>query len=233
LEEADLAGIKLEPGKYAILSVSDTGNGISAELMDKIFVPYFTTKEQGKGTGLGLAVVYGIVQEHKGDIKIYTEIGKGTTFNVYLPLMNKTAKPDEKEAITTLQTGNERILLVDDEPAIVKLEKMMLERLGYSITMFTNSMEALEVFQDHPDSFDIVISDMNMPNMAGDKLAGEIKSIRSDIPIILCTGFSERVNKEKANILGITEILMKPVNRFEMAKTVRKCLDEAYGKNQQ
>ncbi|MDM8554254.1 PAS domain-containing protein [Desulfococcaceae bacterium HSG7] len=227
LEEADLPVINLEPGEYAILSVSDTGSGISAELMDKIFDPYFTTKERGKGTGLGLAVVYGIVQKHKGDIKVYSEIGKGTTFNVYLPLMDKTAKSDTKEVTENLQTGDERILLVDDEPSIAKLEKQMLERLGYSITMRINSMEALEAFRERPDSFDMVISDMNMPNMAGDQLASEIKSIRSEIPFILCTGFSHRMNKEKADILGIAGILMKPVIKSEMAKTVRKLLDEA------
>lgn len=232
MEEADLPVINLEPGKYAILSVSDTGSGISAELMDRIFDPYFTTKEQGKGTGLGLAVVYGIVKEHKGDIKIHSEIGKGTTFNVYLPLMDKTAKSDKKEVIENFQSGDERILLVDDEPSIAKLEKMMLERLGYSITMRVNSIEALEAFRERPDSFDMVISDMNMPNMAGDQLASEIKSIRSDIPIILCTGFSERMNDEKADILGIAGILMKPVTKSEMAKTVRKLLDEAKRENQ-
>jgi len=226
LEKFDLPGLKLEPGKYAILSVSDTGNGISKKIINKIFDPYFTTKEQGKGTGLGLAVVYGIIQEHKGDIKVYTEIGQGTTFNVYLPLMDKTTQLDTKELIENLQTGDERVLLVDDELSIVKLEKFILERLGYKITMFTNSIEALEVFKENPDSFDIIITDMNMPNMAGDELASEIKSIRSDIPIILCTGFSERLNKEKNEILGISEILMKPVIRSEVAKTVRKLLDK-------
>lgn len=233
LEAADPSGIKLEPGKYAILSVSDTGVGIPEELMDKIFDPYFTTKEPGKGTGLGLAVVYGIVQEHRGDIKIYSEIGKGTTFNVYLPLISKADKSDKKETFGTLSTGDERILLVDDEPSVAKLEKIMLERLGYSITMHTSSAEALKAFRESPDSFDMIISDMNMPNMAGNQLASEIKSIRSDIPIILCTGFSEKMNKEKADILGRTEILMKPIIRSEIAKTVRKLLDEANGKNQQ
>jgi len=228
LEEADLAGIKAAPGKYAILSVSDTGNGIPADLMDKIFDPYFTTKEQDKGTGLGLSVVYGIVQEHKGDIKIYTEIGKGTTFNVYLPLIDKTEKFYKKEVIETLSTGDERILLVDDEPSIAKLEKQMLERLGYKITMHTSSMEALKMFKERPDSFDIIISDVSMPNMAGDQLAGEIKSIRPDIPIILCTGFSERMNKAKADNFGISDILMKPVIRSELAKTVRNLLDGAH-----
>ncbi|MDM8517328.1 PAS domain S-box protein [Desulfobacterales bacterium HSG16] len=227
LEEANLPAINLEPGRCAILSVSDTGSGIPAELMDRIFDPYFTTKEQGKGTGLGLSVVYGIVKEHKGDIKIYSEIGKGTTFNVYLPLMDKAAKSDMIKVTETPQTGDERILLVDDEPSIAKLEKQMLERLGYSVTMCINSIEALKAFRKSPDSFDMIISDMNMPNMAGDQLASEIKLIRSDIPFIICTGFSERMNEEKADTLGITGILMKPVIKSEMAKTVRKLLDEA------
>jgi len=200
--------------------------------MDKIFDPYFTTKEQGKGTGLGLAVVYGIVKEHMGDIKIYSEIGKGTTFNVYLPLMDKTATFDKKEVIGNLQTGDERILLVDDEPSIAKLGKKMLERLGYSIAMYIDSIEALETFRESPDAFDMIISDMNMPNMAGDQLAREIKSIRSDIPIIICTGFSERMKEETADISCIAGILRKPVIKSEMAKTVRKLLDEAKRENQ-
>ena len=137
----------LLPGRYALLSVSDTGVGIDPAILQKIFEPYFTTKEQGKGTGLGLAVVYGIVKEHQGDIKVYSELGKGTTFKVYLPIMAKTGKPAHAEENTDSQVGYERILLVDDEGPIAKLEKQMLERLGYTVIMRVSSVEALEVFK--------------------------------------------------------------------------------------
>ncbi len=229
LDGSDLPGTHLKPGRYAVLSVSDTGHGMPAELIGKIFDPYFTTKEQGKGTGLGLAVVYGIVQGHKGNIKVYSEIGKGTTFNVYLPMMEKPPDTPTADGAEVLRTGTERILLVDDEPSIAKLEKQSLERLGYQVTMRVNSLEALEAFRTKPDSFDLIMTDMTMPNMTGDQLAGEIKSIRSDIPIIICTGFSERINDENAGNLGISGVLMKPAIKSEMAKMVRKVLDEASG----
>ena len=229
LDGSDLPGTHLKPGRYAVLSVSDTGHGMPAELIEKIFDPYFTTKEQGKGTGLGLAVVYGIVQGHKGNIKVYSEIGKGTTFNVYLPMMEKPPDTPTADGAEVLRTGTERILLVDDEPSIAKLEKQSLERLGYQVTMRVNSLEALEAFRTKPDSFDLIMTDMTMPNMTGDQLAGEIKSIRSDIPIIICTGFSERINDENAGDLGISGVLMKPAIKSEMAKMVRKVLAEASG----
>ena len=194
--------------------------------MNKIFEPYFTTKEQGKGTGLGLAVVYGIVKKLKGDIKVYSEVGKGTTFNIYLPLMEKAVVTDTLKQAENDPKGNERILLVDDEEAIVNLEKLMLERLGYHVTERTSSSDALKAFQANPSAFDLVISDMTMPNMTGDQLAKELISVRPDIPIIICTGFSERIDKEKAEAIGVKGLLMKPVVRSEMAKMVRKVLDD-------
>ena len=227
LKNEDCAEKGLSPGNYALLSISDTGHGISKELISKIFEPYFTTKEQGKGTGLGLAVVYGIVKEHKGSIKVHSEIGEGVTFDVYLPLMDK---PDSAEAIKQVEDylgGNERILLVDDEEPIAKLEKQMLERLGYSVTIRFNSLDALEAFKNNPDHFDLVISDISMPVMPGDQLAKELIAIRSEIPIIICTGFSERLDSKKAESIGIKGFLMKPIIRAEMAKTVRRVLDEA------
>jgi CheY-like chemotaxis protein len=217
----------LLPGRYALLSVSDTGTGIDPAIKGKILEPYFTTKEQGKGTGLGLAVVYGIVKEHHGDIKVYSELGKGTTFNVYLPIMAKAEKTSSVVRDEELPTGHEHILLVDDEEAIAKLERQMLERLGYKVTMRVNSLEALEAFKFNPDLFDLVISDMTMPQMTGDRFAHELIAIRPDIPIIICTGFSERLNQEKAANLGVKGILMKPIVKEEMATMVRNALDEA------
>jgi len=219
----------MESGKYAVLSISDTGHGMSEELIGKIFDPYFTTKEQGKGTGLGLAIVYGIIKEHGGHIKVHSEIGEGTTFNVYLPMMDVSSHIEAGNAAGQLQTGSERILLVDDEQPIANLEKQILERLGYKVTMCVNSLEALEVFKANPDLFDLVLSDMTMPQMTGDRLACKLIAIRPDIPIIICTGFSERLNQEKAEVLGIKGFLMKPVVKSDMAKMVRNVLDDAKG----
>ena len=225
--EDDYSVQQLQPGRYAKLAVSDTGKGISPADRDKIFEPYFTTKEQGKGTGLGLAVVYGIVKDHLGDIRVYSEPGVGTVFSVYLPLTEKT-EPEELVAGTEDRlTGTESILLVDDEESIVRLEKRMLERLGYKVTSRNGSNEALETFRADPAGFDLVISDMNMPNMTGDYFARQIKIIREDIPVIICTGFSARINLENAGEAGIKGFLMKPIVKMEMAKMVRKTLDEA------
>ena len=216
-------------GRYAVLSFTDNGSGIPTHAMDKIFDPYFTTKERGKGTGLGLSVVYGIVKEHHGDITVTSELGKGTTFNVYLPIMAQAEKSVPVEKKEDDPKGHEQILLVDDEETIAKLEKQMLERLGYRVIMCVNSLEALQIFKIKSESFDLVISDMTMPNMTGDQLAREMIAIRPDIPIIICTGFSERINQEKAELIGVKGFLMKPIVKAEIAKTVRKVLDEAKG----
>lgn len=226
LKSSDVPMIGLTPGSYAHLTISDTGHGIPAKMMEKIFDPYFTTKKKGKGTGLGLSVVHGIVKSHKGEISVYSEIGQGTTFNIYLPLMKKTKGPDSTAKIPPLATGHERILLVDDEPAVAELEKKMIERLGYKVTMCDNSIEALKTFNSAPDTFDLIISDMNMPNLPGDQLTLELKKIRPDIPILICTGFSERIDNEIAQEMGVSGILMKPVVRSEMAKMIRNVLDK-------
>jgi len=227
LDNDDLEDSPLQPGQYVMLSVSDNGVGIPREIRNNIFEPYFTTKEKGKGTGLGLAVVYGILTEHKGDIKVYSEVGKGTTFNVYLPLMNGSTEAISTQKALNKLTGTERILLVDDEESVVRLEKQMLERLGYNVSDFSNSLEALETFNSNPDGYDLVISDMTMPNLTGDQLAQKLMSIRPDIPIIICTGFSERINKEQTEANKVKGFLMKPVVKSEMAQMVRKVLDEA------
>ncbi len=227
IEENELPDKELPPGKHVRFSVSDSGIGMAQSTINKIFEPYFTTKEKGKGTGLGLAVVYGIVKEHRGEIEVYSEVGKGTTFCIYLPLMKKATEFVSTEQTSELVTGTEKILLVDDEVSVAKLEGKMLSRLGYQVTLTTDSKEALNKFKLSPDSYDIVISDMTMPNMTGDQLAKELLSIKADIPIIICTGFSERINKEQAEMLGVKGFLMKPVVKSDMAQMVRKMLDEA------
>jgi PAS domain S-box-containing protein len=226
LGEEDLKGGALQPGRYARLSISDTGCGMTPEIIEKIFEPYFTTKPQSKGTGLGLAVVYGIVKEHGGHINVYSETGQGTTFNIYLPLVKKTSEKAAAEDVEIpLAMGSEHILLVDDEKVIVQLESQMLKRIGYRITTCENGDEALAVFSENPEAFDLVITDMNMPGMAGDRLAREMIAIRPDIPIIICTGFSEKIGQDEARAMGVKGYLMKPVAISEMSRKVREVLD--------
>ncbi len=226
LNKDDVARSCLKPGKYVTLSISDTGCGIDPAIMSRIFDPYFTTKEEGKGTGLGLAVVYGIVRDHDGDILVDSEMGKGTTFTIHIPLMAQSAESESAVKADILQGGKERILLVDDDGSIVELEKQILERLGYQVTSHTRSLDALATFQAAPDDFDMLISDMTMPDMNGSQLAGKVLTIRSDIPVILCTGFSERMDQKKAHAMGIKGFMMKPVMMSKMARIIRKVLDE-------
>ncbi|MEA2059740.1 MAG: ATP-binding protein [Thermodesulfobacteriota bacterium] len=227
LKKNDMMDMQLEPGSYAEFSVSDTGTGIAPDIITQIFDPYFTTKERGKGTGLGLATVYGIVKEYNGDIKVYSEPGKGTTFNVYLPLTRSEDDFAVQKKTEDLPPGNEHILLVDDEESIVQIEKHILERLGYSATAFTSSQSALKAFEAWPDDFDLVVSDMTMPEMNGDQLSEKLMQIKPGLPFIMCTGFSERINKEKAEQMGIKAFLMKPVAMHDFAQTVRSVLDRA------
>jgi len=215
----------MNPGPYLKLSISDTGHGMSPNVLERIFDPYFTTKEMGEGTGLGLAVVHGIVKALDGTVTVYSERGKGSTFNVYLPAITSDVEP-EFNAVESIPTGNERILFIDDEQPIVNLAKQVMERLGYDVVTKTDSIEALRLIQTNPAEFDLVITDLTMPNMAGDALAQEIMRIRPDIPIILCTGFSKRISEEKAKDLGIRAFINKPILKPEIAETIRKVLDE-------
>jgi PAS domain S-box-containing protein len=227
IDEEDVEYNAIGPGRYALMSISDNGPGMPSDLINRVFEPYFTTKEQGKGTGLGLAVAYGLIKAHKGDIRVYSEPGQGTAFNVYLPLMEKMEFKEQQEPKEVHPTGHERVLLIDDEAPIIKLETQMLQRLGYQVTARTSSLEALEAFQAMPYNFDLIISDMAMPNMTGDRLAEEVIAVRPDIPIIICTGFSERLNEADAGAKGIKAFLMKPVIRSELAQIVRRVLDAA------
>jgi len=214
----------IKPGSYLKLSISDTGHGMSASLMGHIFDPFFTTKEKGKGTGMGLSVVHGIVKSHNGTIYVYSEPGEGSTFNVYLPIIEKQLE-QKIRAEKPIPTGTEHILFVDDEESLIDMGKQSLVSLGYNVTTRISSIEALELFKTQPDAFDLVITDLTMPNMTGDELAEKIMAIRPDIPVILCTGFSTRITEEKAKSMGIKAFIMKPMIRKDIAETIRKVID--------
>jgi PAS domain S-box-containing protein len=216
--------LDLDPGLYMKLTVKDTGHGISTQVMSSIFDPYFTTKKPGKGTGLGLSVVYGIVKNLGGEIAVESETGMGTRFDVYFPA-EKDKKPSMSSRIHEFPRGKERILVVDDEPGVVMTSKLRLERIGYTVEVKTDSEEALEMIRAVPDKFDLVITDMTMPKMTGDVLAGEIMKLRPDLPVILCTGYSAEITEELSEKKGIKALLMKPIMMDELAKTIRRVLD--------
>lgn len=227
LNEEFCAGLdSLTPGSYVRLTVSDTGCGMDGKILEHIFDPFFTTKDPDEGTGMGLSVVHSIVKDHGGCIKVQSELDTGTTFNIYLPVMESTVEvlPEKQEPILG---GTESILFVDDEEVLVSMAGETLKRLGYRITTRTSSIEALELFRTKPNEFDLVITDLTMPEMTGDDLASEFLSIKPDIPIILCTGFSHDVTPEKARALGVRELVMKPVVGTQLGQTVRRVLDES------
>lgn len=214
------------PGTYVLLEVSDSGPGIRKEIIDKIFEPYFTTKLKGEGTGLGLALVHGIVQSYKGAIKVYSESGKGTVFRVYFPAIVAESIPKQiNQKIIPLPSGRERVILVDDEEIVTSILEKMLSSLGYKVSVFTCSEDALADFKTQPDNYDLIITDMTMPKITGDKLAEEILSIRPNMPIILCTGYSDLISKEKIQKAGFCGYLTKPILINDLAIAVRNALD--------
>ncbi len=215
----------LKPGPYVKVTVKDTGCGMDEATKVKIFDPYFTTKAKGVGTGLGLAVVHGLVQNHGGAITVESEAGKGSVFNLYFPAIQKEAV-EETLIQETMPLGREHILLVDDEPVLLDMSREMLEYLGYSVETRTSSVEALALFSAQPNRFDLVITDMTMPFMTGDKLAKELLRIRADIPIVVCTGYSERIQDEQAKATGIRAFVMKPILMAKMAKAIRDALEK-------
>ncbi len=217
------AELGLEPGTYVKLTVRDTGHGIDPEIMDRIFDPYFTTKGQDEGTGMGLAVVHGIVKSYDGAITVQSEVGKGTVFEVLIPVIEAEVLKEILKA-DELPTGDECILFVDDEEALVRAYTLALKSLGYEVVSFNNPLEALEAFQKDPEKFDLIITDMTMPHITGDKLAKEMMEIRSDIPVILCSGYSERILDDKVSKLGIKAYLTKPFIKGDLARVVRRAL---------
>jgi len=223
--ESKARKLDISPGDYLCLKISDTGHGMPAAVKERIFDPFFTTKGRDKGTGMGLAVVHGIVKSHGGAITVYSEPGKGTRFDVYLQVIRAEVKTPVGD-IKQLPTGDERILFVDDEKALVDMGRQMLQRLGYSVVCRTSSIEALELFKVQSANFDLVITDMTMPNMTGEKLAAELMTVRPGIPVILCSGFSEQITEEKAGQQGIRKYLLKPMVMQTLAATVREVLDK-------
>jgi CheY-like chemotaxis protein len=214
----------MPPGEYLKLTVTDTGHGISNRDLDRIFEPYFTTKEIEHGTGLGLSVSIGIVKIHGGLIKVEETSSKGTTFAVYLPESDQLQVPTA-DWTTALPAGNqERILIVDDEQFFREILQAHLEALGYRVSSFETSQAALDGFRENPNGFDLVITDQTMPGMTGVQLTSAIRKNNSDVPIILCTGYSETVTEQTAQHYGITKFLTKPLSRLELAISVHEVL---------
>jgi PAS domain S-box-containing protein len=224
LKKMNSNGFTLSPGNYLKILISDTGIGIPDDQLSSIFEPYFTTKQKDEGTGLGLSVVHGIVKKHNGAIFVDSIVGKGTTFTLYLPVVKRTEeyKDNDKES---LPTGSESILLVDDEPSIVKMQSRILGALGYTVLTCTSSAEALQHFSSTPDRFDLVVTDMTMPEMTGDKLTENLKKISPEIPVVLCTGFSKKIDSQNARDIGVNALIKKPVEKNKLATVVRKVLD--------
>jgi|GEM_PF-2100467 len=209
---------------YLELSVRDTGHGIQKEKLDRIFDPYFTTKDKGEGTGLGLAIVLGIVKDHEGEVRVYSEVGKGTIFKVYLPLLKTQEQDKAVEGEIILERGTERILFIDDEQMLADLSKESLEELGYEVHVETDPVHALEVFRKYRNNFDLVITDKTMPRMTGFEVAREIKMIRGGMPIILCSGFHENDDTERILTHGISKFIVKPIGIGTLSKAIREVL---------
>jgi PAS domain S-box-containing protein len=218
------AGLALHSGPYLKLSVKDTGHGIDPEIIERIFDPFFTTKQPGEGTGLGLAVVHGIVENHGGAVAVHSEPGQGTTFDVYLPRV-EVCPVEQREGYTPVARGNEHILFVDDERFLADAAQDILETLGYHVETKTSSIEALKAFRADPDRFDLVITDYTMPHMTGVDLSIEMMRIRPEIPVILCTGFSQKTMEQRLRASGIRELIVKPFPLKDLARTVRRVLD--------
>jgi len=206
------------------LQVEDNGCGIDPEIIDRVFDPFFTTKDVDLGTGLGLSVVHGIVKNHHGSITVQSKVGKGSTFTLLFPVA-VVEEEDDETSEAPLRGGSERILLIDDEEQITKIAGLMLQKLGYKTVSFRSSEKALKEFKESPGSFDLVITDMTMPRMTGKMLAREILKIRSDLPVILCTGYSDLVSEKDCRREGISAVLMKPYDRRELSETIREVLD--------
>jgi len=214
----------MKPGKHVVIRVSDTGPGIDPSITGKIFDPFFTTKPEEQGTGLGLSVVHGIVEGHHGMIHVESQLGQGSECIVYLPAAEVPPTPAQKIE-PEIPKGSEKILFVDDEHSIAEMVEQQLTNLGYAVEVRTSSIDALDLLQKTPGDFDLLITDMSMPQMTGVNLVKEIRRFHPDLPIILCSGFSEQINEEMAKEMGISEFLLKPIVRDEMAAAIRRALD--------
>lgn len=225
VESCKLGSVELQSGRYGLMKIIDTGTGIRKEVMQNIFDPYFTTKEQGKGTGLGLSIVQGIVQTCGGAIYLFSEPGHGTEVHVYLPVIEDDTVEDEPDFMEPIPGGTERILLVDDEVSIVAMMRILLERMGYGVTGCLGSEEALKIFTKDPETFDLVITDLTMPGYNGLQLADALKSIRPNIPILICTGFGDQLNEAALKRSSVGGYLTKPIGKRELGLAIRNLLD--------
>jgi CheY-like chemotaxis protein len=214
----------LPGGEYALLAVQDTGVGMDPAILDRVLEPFFTTKPPGKGTGMGLAVVHGIVSQHGGALALSSEPGAGTEARAYLPLHHDPAR-ENGERRAPPPRGAGRVLFVDDEERIAHSSKEMLEVLGYQATALTSPQEALRLLRRDPHAFDVLITDMSMPGLTGTDLAREALRLRPDLPVLLCTGFSEQVTPDEARAMGIRDYVLKPVDWTALAETMRRILE--------
>ena len=213
-------------GRYARLSVTDEGSGMDRESIKRIFDPFYTTKEVGMGTGMGLSVVHGIVESHSGFITVESVPGKGSTFSVFIPTTESEHEDlFESEKVEAPLTGAERILVIDDEEALLGLSKRILENQGYSVTSECDSMKALEIFKEKPYHFDLLLTDQSMPNMSGTELISEVLKIRPELPCILCTGYSTKISEANAREKGVSKYLKKPFNKKTLSEAVRETLN--------
>ncbi len=220
--------IEIDEKPWVQLTVRDMGVGIDPGIIHRVFDPFFTTKDTGEGTGMGLAIVHGIITSHGGTVTVESTLGEGTVFTLCLPHIVDRVEVETAPASAAeiLPRGTERILFVDDEEMLVHLGKEMLTHLGYDVVTYTNSLKALQAFQADPQSFDVVMTDQTMPAMTGTSLVDVLRRIRPDIPIILCMGFSHMINAEKAQARGIEAFVMKPEGIQDLATTIRRVLDE-------
>jgi CheY-like chemotaxis protein len=228
IDKGSFPGFNLDGDKHVLIRISDTGQGIPPTILDRIFEPYFTTREKGEGTGLGLAVVHRIVTDHKGGIAIESRLGEGTTFTVALPIHEGLVE-ETTDKVNELPRGNERIILVDDEIFLLEIGKDILEKLGYHVITTASPEEAIQIVRKAPGNFDLLITDMTMPKLTGEMLAVKIHEFKPELPVILCTGFSETMNIERAEKAGINALLLKPVLIEKYSTTVRNVLDKKNG----
>jgi CheY-like chemotaxis protein len=214
----------LPAGRYALLEVADTGCGMTPSVLERIYDPFFTTKDKSEGTGLGLSVVHGIVKSHQGVVIVESKPDKGTTFHIYLPVIQQETRKETASA-NICPTGSEHILVVDDEPQVLKMCTSVLERLGYQVTARGNPAKALQLFCLQPQAFDLLLTDLTMPTLTGDKLAYEVHRLRAEMPVVLFTGFSDFLSEEACRRAGIHTVISKPLLRHELAVAVRQALD--------
>jgi nitrogen-specific signal transduction histidine kinase len=212
--------------EWLVISVADTGSGIELDVLPRIFEPYFTTKDKSRGTGMGLAVVHGIIGGYGGRVEVQSEVGVGTTFFIYLPVVDSQSSPMESVLAVPLPArGKEHVLVVDDEEQVLNIISSILGGLGYTVTSKSSSQEALSLFMEAKDNFDLLITDYIMPSLTGVDLCAQVKKIRPDMPVILCTGYSEQVNDEILKKAGVDEFFLKPVTLQGLAQVVRQALD--------